>query len=51
MELKTAVRLKANIVQLMWIDGAYDMVAVQEVLNYGRKSGIDLGPGRSREIC
>jgi acetolactate synthase I/II/III large subunit len=44
MELETAVRLKANIVQLVWIDGTYDMVATQEVLKYGRKSGIDLGP-------
>ncbi|HEY4813780.1 MAG TPA: acetolactate synthase AlsS [Chthoniobacterales bacterium] len=44
MELETAVRLKANIVQLVWIDGTYDMVAVQEVLKYGRKSGIELGP-------
>jgi acetolactate synthase I/II/III large subunit len=44
MELETAVRLKANIVQLVWIDGAYDMVAAQEVLKYGRKSGIELGP-------
>ncbi len=44
MELETAVRLKANIAHLVWIDGAYDMVAVQEVLKYGRKSGIDFGP-------
>jgi acetolactate synthase I/II/III large subunit len=44
MELETAVRLKANIVQLVWIDGTYDMVATQEALKYGRKSGIDLGP-------
>ena len=44
MELETAIRLKADIVQLVWIDGTYDMVAVQEVLKYGRKSGIDLGP-------
>jgi acetolactate synthase-1/2/3 large subunit len=44
MELETAVRLKANIVQLVWIDGTYDMVATQEVLKYVRKSGIELGP-------
>jgi acetolactate synthase I/II/III large subunit len=44
MELETAVRLKANIVHLVWIDGTYDMVATQEVLKYGRKSGIELGP-------
>jgi acetolactate synthase I/II/III large subunit len=44
MELETAVRLKANIVQLVWIDGTYDMVATQEVIKYGRKSGITFGP-------
>jgi acetolactate synthase-1/2/3 large subunit len=44
MELETAVRLKANIVHLVWIDGAYDMVATQEVMKYGRSSGTDLGP-------
>ncbi len=44
MELETAVRLKANIVHLVWIDGTYDMVATQEVMKYGRKSGIDFGP-------
>jgi hypothetical protein len=44
MELEAAVRLNANIVQLVWIDGSYDMVAVQEVLKYGRKSGVNLGP-------
>jgi len=44
MELETAVRLKANIVHMVWIDGKYDMVAVQEKLKYGRTSGIDFGP-------
>jgi len=44
MELETAVRLKANIVHMVWIDGTYDMVAVQEKLKYGRPSGIALGP-------
>jgi acetolactate synthase-1/2/3 large subunit len=44
MELETAVRCKANIVHLVWIDGAYDMVATQELLKYGRKSGVALGP-------
>lgn len=33
MELETAVRLNANIVHMVWIDGTYDMVAVQEVFN------------------
>jgi acetolactate synthase I/II/III large subunit len=44
MELETAVRLRANIVHMVWIDGTYDMVATQEKLKYGRTSGIDFGP-------
>jgi acetolactate synthase I/II/III large subunit len=44
MELETAVRLRANLVHMVWIDGAYDMVAAQEKLKYGRTSGTDLGP-------
>jgi acetolactate synthase-1/2/3 large subunit len=44
MELETAVRLKCNFVHMIWIDGTYDMVAIQEVKKYGRKSGIDFGP-------
>lgn len=44
MELETAVRLKSNLVHMVWIDGTYDMVRVQEVQKYGRASGIELGP-------
>ena len=44
MELETAVRLKANVVHMVWIDGTYDMVAVQEIQKYGRSSGCDFGP-------
>ena len=44
MELETAVRLKSNIVHMIWIDGTYDMVATQERLKYGRASGIGFGP-------
>jgi acetolactate synthase-1/2/3 large subunit len=44
MELETAVRLKLNLVHMVWIDGTYDMVAVQELPKYKRKSGIDFGP-------
>ena len=44
MELETAVRLKANLVHMVWADGTYDMVAVQEKAKYGRASGIDFGP-------
>jgi len=29
MELETAVRLKANLVHMVWIDGTYDMVALE----------------------
>jgi acetolactate synthase I/II/III large subunit len=44
MELETAVRLKAHVVHMIWIDGTYDMVAEQEILKYGRPSGCDFGP-------
>jgi acetolactate synthase I/II/III large subunit len=44
MELETAVRLKSNLVHLVWIDGFYDMVGIQEVAKYGRLSGVRLGP-------
>jgi acetolactate synthase I/II/III large subunit len=43
-ELETAVRLKSNLVHMIWIDGGYDMVAAQEQLKYGRTSGVKLGP-------
>jgi acetolactate synthase I/II/III large subunit len=44
MELETAVRLQAHLVQMIWIDGSYDMVAVQEKQKYGRVSGTNFGP-------
>lgn len=44
MELETAVRLKCNLVHMVWIDGSYDMVRFQEVAKYGRSSGVDFGP-------
>jgi len=43
-ELETAVRLKAHLVHMIWIDGTYDMVAEQERIKYNRVSGVDLGP-------
>ncbi len=43
-ELETAVRLKSHLVHMIWIDGTYDMVAVQERLKYKRTSGIEFGP-------
>jgi acetolactate synthase I/II/III large subunit len=44
MELETAVRLKCNLVHMVWIDGSYDMVRTHEILKYGRASGVDFGP-------
>jgi acetolactate synthase-1/2/3 large subunit len=44
MELETAVRLKLNLVHMIWINGTYDMVAVQEQSKYDRTSGVDFGP-------
>ena len=43
-ELETAVRLKCDFVHVIWKDGTYDMVAFQQMLKYGRPSGIDFGP-------
>jgi len=43
-ELETAVRLKCNLVHVVWIDGSYDMVKFQEEAKYGRASGVDFGP-------
>jgi hypothetical protein len=34
----------STVVAVVWIDGAYDMVATQEMLKYGRASGIAFGP-------
>src|SRR5229473_3665954 len=43
MELETAVRLQSHLVHMIWIDGRYDMVAVQEEQKYGRRSGTEFG--------
>jgi acetolactate synthase I/II/III large subunit len=43
MELETAVRSKLNITVLIFRDGAYNMVAFQQKLIYGRTSGTDFG--------
>jgi acetolactate synthase-1/2/3 large subunit len=29
---------------MVWVDGAYDMVAAQEEIKYRRTSGVTLGP-------
>lgn len=44
MELETAVRLQSHLVHMVWIDGTYDMVAIQEREKYGRASGVEFGP-------
>ena len=44
MELETAVREKCNFVHLVWCDGSYDMVKIQQVLKYHRPFGVDFGP-------
>jgi acetolactate synthase I/II/III large subunit len=31
-------------VHLVWIDGTYDMVRIQEIAKYGRPSGVTFGP-------
>ncbi|MGP7817266.1 acetolactate synthase AlsS [Niallia sp. 01092] len=43
MELETAVRMKANIVHLVWNDSTYDMVAFQQMMKYKRKSCVEFG--------
>ncbi|MFT8321969.1 MAG: acetolactate synthase AlsS [Bacillus sp. (in: firmicutes)] len=43
MELETAVRMKTNIVHLVWNDSTYDMVSFQQVMKYNRNSCVDFG--------
>jgi acetolactate synthase-1/2/3 large subunit len=42
-ELETAVRLKCDFVHLVWTDGFYDMVKVQQEPKYGRHTAVTLG--------
>jgi acetolactate synthase I/II/III large subunit len=42
-ELETATRLGLTFTHIILRDNSYDMVAFQEVLKYGRKSGVQLG--------
>jgi acetolactate synthase I/II/III large subunit len=44
MELETAVRLKCNLVHMIWVDQAFNMVEMQERKKYGRGSGVEFGP-------
>lgn len=38
------MRLKCNLVHLVWIDGAYDMVRSREMAKYGRAPSAEFGP-------
>jgi acetolactate synthase I/II/III large subunit len=42
-ELETATRLGLTFTHIIFRDNTYDMVAFQEVLKYGRASGVQLG--------
>lgn len=42
-ELETATRLGLNLTHIIFRDNTYDMVGFQELLKYGRKSGVQLG--------
>ena len=44
MELETAVRLGTNVLHIIWVDNAYNMVAIQEEQKYQRVSGVKFGP-------
>jgi acetolactate synthase I/II/III large subunit len=44
MELETAVRLNSNIVHVIWVDNMYNMVEIQEIKKYKRRSGVEFGP-------
>ena len=42
-ELETAVRLGCNFTHLVWTDGFYDMVKIQQDPKYGRHTAVELG--------
>ena len=42
-EMSTAVQQNCNITHFIWNDSAYNMVEFQEVMKYGRSSGVKLG--------
>ncbi|AJJ61538.1 acetolactate synthase AlsS [Yersinia aldovae] len=44
MELETAVRLKSNLLHIIWVDNGYNMVEIQEQKKYKRPSGVSFGP-------
>lgn len=42
-ELSTAVQQKCNITHFIWNDDSFNMVEFQELIKYGRSSGVKLG--------
>ena len=42
-EMSTAVQQKCNITHFIWNDEHFNMVEFQEVMKYGRSSGVKLG--------
>lgn len=42
-EMSTAVQQGCNITHFIWNDGHFNMVEFQEVMKYGRSSGVKLG--------
>ncbi|EPE9888691.1 acetolactate synthase AlsS [Yersinia ruckeri] len=43
MELETAVRLKSNLLHIIWVDNGYNMVGMQQQKKYHRSSGVSFG--------
>ncbi|HKG40483.1 MAG TPA: acetolactate synthase AlsS [Conexibacter sp.] len=43
-ELETAVRLNCDFVHLVWIEGSYNMVGMQQTAAYGRDAAVHFGP-------
>ncbi|MCU1793330.1 acetolactate synthase AlsS [Pectobacterium polaris] len=44
MELETAVRLKSNLLHIIWVDNGYNMVEIQQLHKYHRPAGVSFGP-------
>ncbi|APS28765.1 acetolactate synthase AlsS [Pectobacterium brasiliense] len=44
MELETAVRLKSNLLHVIWVDNGYNMVEIQQLHKYHRPAGVSFGP-------
>ncbi|GBQ04551.1 acetolactate synthase AlsS [Saccharibacter floricola] len=44
MDLETAVRLKSNLIHLVWVDHHFNMVRIQEQKKYGRDAAVAFGP-------